>query len=29
LPLAEAERGLALLAGQVAGEHAVHVALVP
>jgi threonine dehydrogenase-like Zn-dependent dehydrogenase len=29
LPLAEAERGLALLAGKVAGEQAVHIALVP
>lgn len=29
LPLHEAERGLALLAGKVAGEQAVHVALVP
>jgi threonine dehydrogenase-like Zn-dependent dehydrogenase len=29
LPLAEAERGLALLAGGVPGEHAVHVALIP
>jgi threonine dehydrogenase-like Zn-dependent dehydrogenase len=29
LPLAEAERGLALLAGEVPGEQAVHVALVP
>ena len=29
LPLAEAERGMALLAGNVPGEQAVHVALVP
>lgn len=29
LPLAEAERGLELLAGRVTGEHAVHIALVP
>jgi threonine dehydrogenase-like Zn-dependent dehydrogenase len=29
LPLAEAERGLDLLAGKVAGEQAIHIALVP
>ncbi|MEX2246855.1 MAG: zinc-binding dehydrogenase [Dehalococcoidia bacterium] len=29
LPLDDAERGLALLAGNVPGEHAVHVALIP
>jgi threonine dehydrogenase-like Zn-dependent dehydrogenase len=29
LPLSEAERGLALLAGKVAGEQAIHVALIP
>jgi hypothetical protein len=29
LPLVEAERGMALLAGSVPGEQAVHVALVP
>jgi len=29
LPLAEAERGIALLAGKVPGEQAVHVALIP
>jgi len=29
LPLAEAERGLQLLAGQIEGENAVHIALIP
>ena len=29
LPLSEAERGLALLAGKVAGEQAIHIALIP
>ena len=29
LPLSEAERGLALLAGNVPGERAIHVALIP